>query len=89
MLTCAACVLHPPGLVTPDTGAAAVAALQQLHLQGVLHGDVRLENLVISPTTSCVKLIDLGRAVPGGSQQACAAEMAHLHRLLSMAGSAE
>lgn len=73
--------LAPPG-VTAETSVAAVSALQQLHQLGMLHGDVRLENLVVDQATGSVKVIDLGRSVLGASRKACAAEIAKLQQLL-------
>ena len=75
-----------PGLCT-----AAKEALARVHALGVVHGDVRLENMLVSqPKTpprsgsapSCVVLLDFGHARCGASTEDIAAEMAYLQQLL-------
>lgn len=56
---------------SPALAEHAQCALNVLHQQKVLHGDIALQNIVISDTEKSVWLVDLVNACPG-----TAAEMA-------------
>ena len=65
--------------VTPALASAAMAALQQLHDQGFVHGDVALQNLLAYTSANGaahVMLVDLPKA-----RSAQPAECAEMHRL--------
>ena len=44
--------------------AQLVAALQALHSQGIFHGDLKLENVLLSPEQGQIKLADFGLSCP-------------------------
>ena len=56
---------------SPALAEHAQCALQGLHQQKMLHGDIALQNIVLSDTEGSVWLVDLVNACPG-----TAAEMA-------------
>lgn len=62
--------------------SAAHLSLQRVHDCGVLHGDLRLANLVYSSASSGIKLVDFGRACVGAvSSDDMAHEIAELEEL--------
>jgi hypothetical protein len=66
--------------VTPALASAAMAALQQLHDQGFIHGDVALQNLLAYTSAdgaAYVMLVDLAKARSAQPAE-CAAEMQRL-----------
>ena len=65
----------------------ALVALRQVHVLGVLHGDVRLDNFVAVPVGEGrwrVVVLDFDRAYLGAGVEALREERAQLRRLLGL-----
>jgi predicted Ser/Thr protein kinase len=79
-----------PQPLEPAVQDGAVAALQQVHALGVMHGDVRLENFVAVPLGTQgehrwrVVVLDFDRAYLGAGVEALREERAQLRRLLGL-----
>lgn len=68
------------------TEGAAVQALQALHADGVLHGDLHADNIMVDLQAGkppCVTLLDLGHSVLSHNKQAQDRELRHLRALIS------
>eukprot|EP00878_Enallax_costatus_P044327 GHUV01052838.1.p1 GENE.GHUV01052838.1~~GHUV01052838.1.p1 ORF type:complete len:115 (-),score=20.39 GHUV01052838.1:183-527(-) len=80
--------------ISPTLCAAVRAAVQRIHDRGMVHGDLRNDNILVqvgasssgSIVTPCqsVVLLDLGSAHAAAARQ-CTAEMRWLEELLSTA----
>ena len=47
----------------------AIRALENMHAKGLVHGDVKLDNIMLDTGTGQVKLIDFGFTKPGGRSE--------------------
>ncbi|GBB95794.1 hypothetical protein RclHR1_26110001 [Rhizophagus clarus] len=76
--------------VTEREKHLAIEGLQAIHARGVMHGDVRLENIMInrseSTSKSRVRWIDFGWSKMSRSSKNFNRELTELRRLLGMAG---
>lgn len=78
---CAALLLEPL-IPVPGEKAGYLAALEYCHARGILHGDIRLNNLGVS-SEGKGKLFDFGNAVRSNSKTAMQQEIRSLNALMA------
>ena len=78
---CAALLLEPL-IPVPGEKAGYLAALEYCHARGILHGDIRLNNLGVS-SEGKGKLFDFGNAVRSNSKTAMLQEIRSLNALMA------
>lgn len=75
--------------ITREEKQLAIKGLQELHSKGVMHGDIRLENIMVKrmneDSTSCVWWIDFGWSKMTDNVQDLDKELTKLKYLLGMA----
>ena len=67
---------------TPKIGRNILRAFKQIHTRGVLHGDVRLENILVRPDQS-IAVIDFEMSEVMASHEALLSEMRGVKGLLA------
>lgn len=79
-------LVHGKPIQLPATGAlisSASAALDAIHKCGVLHRDIKSDNIIVSASGQ-VFFVDFERASEGVCPELCAAEASQLHQVLGI-----
>ena len=76
-----ASINFPPLWGGVDARHGAMRALENIHAKGLVHGDVKWNNIMFDTGTGQVKLIDFGFTKPGGRDKQ-KRELEYLNELL-------